>query len=139
MEEEIRKQAILRHLIKGESPKGIYTSLNRSKKWFFKWLSRYQSGNADWYKNQSRKPLRRPGETRGTEKNLIVSTRLRLESEPFAQIGVSAIKWELKKLGVPFPSDRTITRILKREGLVKKKFLRSQRHRVSVFYRSSWY
>lgn len=43
MEEQIRKTAIER-LIKGESPKDIYTSLKRSKKWFFKWLKRYRSG-----------------------------------------------------------------------------------------------
>lgn len=127
MEEEVRKQAVLRHLVKGESPKAIYKSLNRSKKWFFKWLNRYQSGDADWYKDESRKPLHRPRGTNEAEKNLIVSTRLRLESEPYAQIGVSAIKWELKKLGAPFPSDRTITRILEREGLVKKKLLCPQR------------
>ena len=53
------------------------------------------------------------------EKQLIVSIRMRLESDPFAQVGVSAIKWELTKLGLKFPSDSTINRILKR-GLVKK-------------------
>jgi transposase len=49
MEEQIRKTAIER-LIKGESPKDIYTSLKRSKKWFFKWLKRYRSGEKLWFK-----------------------------------------------------------------------------------------
>jgi hypothetical protein len=51
MEEEIRKQAIYRHIVGGESPKNIYTSLKRSKKWFFKWLKRHQTGDTDWFKD----------------------------------------------------------------------------------------
>ena len=135
MEEELRKQSVQRHLA-GESPKAIYTSLNRSKKWFFKWLSRYQSGAADWYKEHSRAPLTRPSGLDTAEKELIISTRSRLESSPFAQIGVSAIKWELHKLGLPFHSDSTINRTLKREGLVKKNTIFTQGGRVSVLYRS---
>jgi len=123
MEEEIRKNAIFRYKVDGESPKDIYTSLKRSKKWFFKWLKRFQSGDAHWYEDQSRAPLLNTRETEPREKELIIATRQHLESEPLAQIGVSAIKWELKKLGLPFPSDSTINRILKREGLVKKNFL----------------
>ena len=38
----------------------------------------------------------------------------------FAQVGTSAIKWELHKSGDSFPSDSTIKRVLKSEGLVKK-------------------
>ena len=119
MDEEVRKEAILRY-INGEPPKGIYDDLSRSKKWFFKWLQRYQSGETDWYRDRSRAPLRRSTRTREDRTALIVSTRKRLEAEPFAQTGVSAIKWELNKLGADFPSDSTINRILKKEGLVKK-------------------
>jgi hypothetical protein len=64
--------------------------------------------------------LRRPSQVSKDRRELIVSTRKRLEAEPFAQTGVSAIKWELSKLGVDFPADSTINRILKKEGLVKK-------------------
>jgi len=126
MEEEIRKNAIFRYRVDGESPKDIYTSLKRSKKWFFKWWKRFQSGDSHWYEDQSRAPLLKARETEPREKDLIITTRQQLESEPSAQIGVSAIKWELKKLGLPFPSDSTINRILKREGLIKKNFLCSQ-------------
>ncbi len=137
MEEEIRKTAITRYLVNGESPKEIYTSLNRTKPWFFKWLERYQSGNAEWYKDRSRTPLSRSQETSQGEKDLIITTRQRLESEPFAQIGVSAIKWELKKLRLSFPSDSTINRILKREGLVKKNRLCSQGNRIPLLHRGA--
>jgi putative transposase len=92
MEEEIRKTAILRY-IQGGSAQAIYKSLERSKHWFFKWLKRYQSGNPDWYKAKSSAPLRKPTKINDGEKQLIVSIRKRLESEPFAQVGVSAIKW----------------------------------------------
>lgn len=126
MEEETRKQAILRY-VNGESPKSIYTDLKRSKYWFFKWLGRFQSGDLDWYKDRPKAPLRRRNKTDETERQLIVAIRKRLEAEPFAQIGVSAIKWELNKLGCDFPSDSTMNRILKQEGLVKKNLLRSQR------------
>lgn len=100
-EEQLRKQAVQRHLA-GESPKAVYTSLDRSKKWFFKWLSRYQSGADDWFQERSRAPLTRPSELSTAAKELITATRKRLDSEPFAQIGVSTIKWELHKLGLPF-------------------------------------
>lgn len=122
MEEDLRKEAIRRH-IAGESPKAVYTSLNRSKKWFFKWLNRYQTGGTDWYKEHSRAPKTTPTGISEQEKDIIVATRTRLESEPYAQIGVSAINWELQKLGVPLRSDRTVNRVLQREGLVKKNSL----------------
>lgn len=133
MEEDIRKQAVKRYLT-GEQPKEIYTDLKRSKKWFFKWLRRFQTGDLDWYKDRSKAPLRRANKTSNKKRQLIVSIRKQLESQRFAQTGVSAIKWELSKLGLDFPSDSTINRILKEEGLVKKNFLCSQRSRVSLFH-----
>jgi len=120
MEHELRKKAIQRYL-NGEKPKSIYQSLNRSKNWFFKWLKRYKSGDQQWYQEQSRAPKRKPTATNSAEKQRIISTRLHLESQKFAQIGPSAIKWELAKAGNSLPSDSTIKRILKREGLIKKK------------------
>jgi transposase len=133
MEQELRKKAIKRFL-QGESPKNIYTDLERSKNWFFKWLKRYQTGEPEWYKGKSRAPLNRPTQLGEIEKQRIISTRQRLESEKFAQTGVSAIKWELSKSGYSLPSDRTINRVLKREGLIKKNFVYSQRRRIPVFH-----
>jgi transposase len=126
MEEDLRKEAIRRHIWDGESPIAVYTSINRSKEWFFKWLKRYQSGAADWYKDRSKAPITRPIEISQQEKEIIIATRTRLESEPYNQVGVSAIKWELHKLGLSLRSDSTINRTLKREGLVKKNSLYSQ-------------
>ena len=122
MEQELRKQAIQRYL-NNDKPKAIYTDLNRSNYWFYKWLKRYQSGDPDWHKDQSRAPRKRPTELSEIDKQRIISVRQRLESQKFAQTGASAIKWELSKSGFSFPSDRTINRVLKREGLVKKNCL----------------
>jgi transposase-like protein len=126
MEQELRKTAISRYL-QGEAPKAIYRDLNRSKNWFFKWLKRYQSGDPNWFKDKSKAPSCQPRQISEVDKQRIVSVRTRLESERFAQIGASAIKWELRKSGHSFPSDRTINRVLKREGLIKKNFVYPQR------------
>lgn len=125
MEPNIRKIAIERYL-KGENPKSIYSDLKRSKEWFFKWLRRYKSADPDWYKDKSRAPLRQPNALSEIEKQRIISIRHKLESEKFAQTGASAIKWELRKSGYPLPSDSSINRVLKREGLIKKNFIRPQ-------------
>jgi transposase len=92
VEDDVRKEAIQRHILGGESPKTIYKSLNRSKKWFFKWLKRYESGESDWYTGHSRAPITRPAETKARLKEQIITTRRRLEEAPYAQIGVSAVK-----------------------------------------------
>ena len=126
MEQDFRKRAINLYL-KGVKPKSIYSELNRSKNWFFKWLKRYQSGDPDWYKDKSRAPKRQPTAVNKVDRERIISVRTHLEAQRFAQIGASAIKWELSKSGYGFPSDRTINRVLKKEGLVKKNFVYSQR------------
>jgi transposase-like protein len=126
MEQEIRKKAI-NLFRKGESPKSIYSELNRSKNWFFKWLKRYKSGDPSWFKDKSRAPKTQPTAISDIDKQRIISVRNHLDSQKFAQIGVSAIKWELSKSGYNFPSDRTINRVLKKEGLIKKNFVSSQR------------
>jgi len=126
MEEELRKKAIFRYC-NGEKPKSIYTDLKRSKYWFFKWRKRYQSGDPEWFKDKSRSPTNRPSALSEVEKQRIINVRRHLESQKFAQIGASAIKWELKKSGFAFPSDSTINRVLKREGLIKKNFICFQR------------
>ena len=122
MESELRKKAIQRY-VQGEKPKAIYSDLKRSKKWFFKWLRRYRSGEKHWYKDHSRAPKNSPRRISDPDEQRIIEVRKKLESQRFAQTGASAIKWELSKSGFSFPSDRTINRVLKREGLVKKNCL----------------
>lgn len=137
MEQQLRKKAIEKYL-QGEKPKGIYQDLNRSKNWFFKWLKRYQTGDPNWYEDQSKAPKRSPQKLSDIKRQHIIETRKRLEDETFAQIGVSAIKWELSKSGSALPSDSTINRVLKAEGLIKKNTLRCQGSWISIFHRSTW-
>ena len=125
MKEKIRQIAIQRYL-KREKPKTIYSDLNRSKQWFFKWLNRFKSGRKDWYKEHSRAPNSSPTKISEILEQQIVEIRKRLETSKFAQTGASAVKWELNKSGYDLPSDRTINRVIKKEGLVKKNFLCSQ-------------
>ena len=135
MEQDLRKQAIERYL-KGEQPKSIYDSLGRSKNWFFKWLKRYQSGDSNWYADQSKAPISRPKAISASDRKRIIETRLHLERQKYAQTGPSAIKWEMAKAGCQLPSDSTIKRVLRQEGLIKKNAIRPQRGRISVFYGS---
>jgi len=133
-EEHLRKMAI-EQFLKGKSPISIYGDLGRSKPWFYKWLHRYQSGQDEWFKDESKAP-HHPNKTPEDTQKLVTNIRLQLEEHPFAQIGVSAIQWELRKLGLPPPPDWTINRILQREGLVKKNSLYPQRSRISLFPRT---
>jgi hypothetical protein len=132
MEQDLRKQAIERYL-KGESPKNIYSDLDRSKNWFFKWLKRYQSGEPNWYKERFRAPVNRPKAITASDRKRIIKTWLHLESQKYAETVPSAIKWELTKAGHTLPSDSTIKRVLKQEGLIKKNALRPQRVEYPYF------
>ena len=133
-EETLRKMAIEQYL-RGKTPISIYREVTRSKKWFFKWLHRYQSGDSEWFRDKPKAPHDHPYETSPEMKSLVKNIRVQLE-ESYAQVGISAIKWEFKKLGVIPPSDRTINRILKREGLVKKNSLYPQGSGIRLLYQA---
>ena len=111
MEEELLRKMAMEQFLKGKSPVSIYGDLGRSKPWFYKWLHRYQAGQEDWFKDESRAP-HHPNKTPEDTQKLVTNIRLQLEEHPFAQIGVSASQWELRKPGVPPPPDWTINRIL---------------------------
>jgi len=51
---------------------------------------------------------------------MVIETRRRLEQTRYALVGALTIAWEMKRLGAPAPPLRTIARILKRHGLVRK-------------------
>ena len=96
--------------LQGKEPVSIYRELGRNKPWFFKWLNRYRSGDKQWFRDQSRAPHASPHETSPTLQQLIRKVRIQLEENTYAQIGVSAIKWECTKLRIKPPPDRTIKR-----------------------------
>lgn len=85
MEEYLRRTAIRRYVLGGERPKTIYSSLSRSKKWFFKWLKRYQTGGTDWHKDKeyTRSLLNKPV-TAGTKDKYACQPLQRHEVEEYA-------------------------------------------------------
>lgn len=117
---EIRKQAISRYE-NGESPKQIYQSLGKSKKWFFKWLKRYKNGKENWWEELSRRPHHSKDRIDESMEQAIIDTREKLERTLYAQIGALNIKWHLQEQGFPSPTIPTINKVLKRNNLVKKR------------------
>lgn len=118
--EQDRKCAIERYVAK-ESASSIYTSMGYSKAWFYKWLDRYRSGDNEWFKECDRKPLQNPNRTPAEIEELIKFTRLELYNKDLF-CGAQAIRWRLEDLQIkPLPSERTIARVLSREGLTRRR------------------
>ena len=117
---ETKKQAISRYE-NGESPKQIYQSLGKSKRWFFKWLKRYKESGNNWWEELSRKPHGTKQKIDKDMEQAIIDTREKLERTLYAQIGALNIKWHLNEHGHPSPSIPTINKVLKRNNLVKKR------------------
>ena len=88
---EIRRQAISRYE-NGESPKQIYQSLGKSKRWFFKWLNRYREGRESWWEELSRRPHHSKEKIEKTMEQAIIDTREELERTLYVQIGALNIK-----------------------------------------------
>ena len=119
-EKELREKAIKKYE-NGESPKEIYESLEKSKAWFFKWLSRYRHEGEDWAQNRSRRPHQTSRRVEETMEQAVIETRKRLERQLYAQIGAFAISYDLQQQGMAPPPISTINKILKRSNLVRKK------------------
>jgi transposase-like protein len=77
-EESLRKMAVQQYL-RGRSPVSIYHEMERSIKWFFKWLRRYQSGNPEWYRDHSKAPHSHSHQTPTEIQNIVKNTRIHLE------------------------------------------------------------
>lgn len=119
-EKKIRELAIERHE-KGESPKTIYESLHKSKRWFFKWLKRFKSGEANWADELSRKPHYSPKKIDQAMEQAVIEKRQKLEQTLYAQIGALNISWHLGQEKTELPSMATINRVIKRNNLTRKK------------------
>ena len=94
--------------------------IRQSKRWFFKWLNRYRSGDAEWYQDRPKTPHTYTCQTSPDMRKLVTNIRIQLEENPFARVGTSAIKYEFSRLGVIPPSDSTINRILRKRGFWQK-------------------
>ncbi len=128
-EEEERVQAVQRFL-EGDCPIDIYRSINRSKKWFNKWINRYHTGNAEWYKDLSKTPHIISKKTYPRIESAIIKIRNSLmdgneDSTKYSFVGAEAVQFQMEDLGYEpedIPSRSTITRVIKRNKLrVNKK------------------
>ena len=114
-----RKSAIARYRA-GESASGICRSLNRPRKWLYKWLARANSGGADWFADASRQPRHCPARTPAEISAQVVAVRQELAQTRYAGCGVFALRQGLAERGLlAIPSDSTLQRISRRAGLVQ--------------------
>jgi len=70
IDEQERINAVNRYM-KGDKPAHICREMNRSKKWFFKWLNRFKTGDEGWYRSLSRAP-----NIHGRQTENVIETRL---------------------------------------------------------------
>ena len=118
-EYKIRINAIRRYL-SGEKPFHIYRSLSKSRQWLWYWLNRYDPHNPEWFKDKSKSNKTIHNKIDSNIEQIICNIRKRLTKTKYSQLGPLAIQWEMKKLGVEqIPHTRTISRIIKRNDLVK--------------------
>lgn len=113
----------MRRYLEGEPPVKIYTSLERSQMWFFKWKARYDAYGLDGLKDLSKAPKRQAKQTPKTLESVIVKMRGAREKREqdetkYALIGAFAIHKELEDLGYCPPSVRTVHNILVRHNLI---------------------
>src|SRR3954470_16732612 len=107
----------------GRTIQDICSALGRSEFWFHKWWRRYLESGAeglyDLTRDNHQVAQRIPPELERT----ILSIRRRLQAHAtpatrYSLIGADAIRAELKALGIrPLPCERTIERVLQRNGL----------------------
>jgi len=118
--ENDRIRAIQRYL-NGESPKAVYISLGYSKRWFYKWILRYKQGGLDWYCEESRRPQIIRNRTKEDIEEIVKVVRLKLYNQALFH-GAQNIRWDMEELNIlPLPSISTISRILKRNCLTRKR------------------
>ena len=90
----------------GEPVASIMAALGRSRRWVFKWLTRYQPKRADWAGSRSLAPAVSPTRASAELEALVLKVRARLDADQWAQVGAAAIAWELSKLGVRLVIER---------------------------------
>ena len=120
MEQKTFRELAIQQYENGASPKSVYTSLNKTKQWFFKWLKRFKSGDPNWSETRSKRPHHSPNKMDPKMEQAIIEQRQSLEQTLYAQIGVDNISWHLSQKVTTMPSTSTINRVIKRNNLTRK-------------------
>ena len=117
----LRQEAVAR-VLSGEPVAKVAGELDRTDRWVRKWVGRYDPGVPGWAGDGSRAPRTSPTRTPEGIRQLVLQIRERLMADPWAQVGVVAIAWELDKLGLEDPPGVwTIDRILRQAGVPKRR------------------
>jgi putative transposase len=117
-----RQRAISLRLA-GRSVKYICAALARVEAWFYKWWRRYLEDGPDGLYDLTRANHHVAQRISPELERTILSVRRRLQAHAspatrYSLIGATAVQSELKTLGIrPLPSERTIERVLERNGL----------------------
>jgi len=115
-----RRKAI-RLTLRGMRPKDIRKQIPRSRRWLWKWQTRYQTLGWCGLKSQSRCPRHSNPRYSGTVRRRVVWIRRRLEQAQVGLIGVTAIQraWERIYPKQPIPAKSTLYRILHEAGVLR--------------------
>ncbi|HEV2249897.1 MAG TPA: integrase core domain-containing protein [Candidatus Limnocylindria bacterium] len=120
-EERLRRLAV-RRVLAGMAAAAVAAEVHRSERWVFKWLARYDPKDEHWARARSRAPVTVANKSAPELEALVLSVRARLQADPWAQLGATAIAWELKKLGLQaLPKSWTIERILRRAKVPRRR------------------
>ena len=99
----------------------ICKSLNCSRRWFYKWLKRYQSNESQWFIEKSRKPKTTKQKIDKTTEALVIETRKQLMITPYMQYGPQAIFYALEMRGITPPPVWSIARILEHNKITRRR------------------
>jgi putative transposase len=112
----------------GRPIKAICSAVGRSEVWFHKWWGRYLLAGPEGLYDLTRANHHVAQRISPELERTILSIRRRLQAHAtpaarYSLTGATAILVELKSLGVrPLPSERTIERVLERNGLTAPRF-----------------
>jgi hypothetical protein len=113
--------------LNGRPVKAICAAVGRSEVWFHKWWRRYLEVGPDGLYDLTRARHHVAQRISPELERAILSIRRRLQAHAspatrYSLIGAAAILAELKALGIrPLPCERTIERVLERNGLTAPK------------------
>jgi putative transposase len=117
------RQRAINLRLAGRSVKYICAALGRVEAWFYKWWRRYLEDGPDGLYDLTRANHHVAQRISPELERTILSVRRRLQAHAspatrYSLIGATAVRSELKTLGIrPLPSERTIERVLERNGL----------------------
>jgi hypothetical protein len=123
MKKNIQSERIwaVERYLDGMKPAQICKVLDRSKSWLYKWILRHDCNNQSWNSEKTKKPLTSPSKISFQTEEAVKLVRLHLYNRGLF-CGAQAIQWELGKTNItPFPSIRTINRILNRNNLTNRR------------------